>query len=110
MKTILAVGELGSRENVYMASQAALHGGLKNLFYSNDEKRKNEMEGSDWIKTSTGKESVNANLPDSYVMLRAIRDYYHHTGIMVPTPSFTPIKLLLALHFYLAINLAHQFL
>ena len=38
------------------------------------------MAGADFIKTSTGKESVNATLPVSLVMVRAIRDYYERTG------------------------------
>ncbi|XP_077324738.1 deoxyribose-phosphate aldolase isoform X3 [Lithobates pipiens] len=39
--------------------------------------------GSDFIKTSTGKESVNATYPVALVMVRAIRDYYWKTGIKV---------------------------
>ena len=38
------------------------------------------MAGSDFIKTSTGKESVNATFPVALVMVRAIRDYYQRTG------------------------------
>lgn len=41
------------------------------------------MAGSDFIKTSTGKESVNATLPVSLVMIRAIRAYYELTGFKV---------------------------
>ena len=41
------------------------------------------MAGADFIKTSTGKESVNATLPVSLVMIRAIRDYYNRTGFRV---------------------------
>ena len=41
------------------------------------------MAGADFIKTSTGKESVNATLPVSLVMVRAIRDYYEQTGFKV---------------------------
>ena len=41
------------------------------------------MAGSDFIKTSTGKESVNATLPVTLVMLRAIRDYHQLTGFRV---------------------------
>ena len=37
------------------------------------------MAGSDFIKTSTGKESVNATLPVGLVMVRAVRDYYQVT-------------------------------
>ena len=62
MKSILAVGELGSLENVYKASMVAM------------------MAGSDFIKTSTGKEGVNATLVNALVMVRAIRDYQRLTG------------------------------
>ena len=62
IKTILATGELGSLRNVGRASLVCM------------------MAGADFIKTSTGKESVNATLPVSLVMIRAIRDYYERTG------------------------------
>ena len=65
MKAILATGELGSLRNVGRASVVAM------------------MAGSDFIKTSTGKESVNATLPVTLVMLRAIRDYHERTGFRV---------------------------
>ena len=62
IKTILATGELGSLRNVGRASLVCM------------------MAGADFIKTSTGKESVNATLPVSLVMIRAIRDYFETTG------------------------------
>ena len=62
MKAILATGELGSLRNVARASMVAM------------------MAGADFIKTSTGKESVNATLPVSLVMVRAIRNFYEETG------------------------------
>ncbi|MCB1330765.1 MAG: deoxyribose-phosphate aldolase [Maritimibacter sp.] len=65
MKTILATGELGSLRNVARASLVCM------------------MAGADFIKTSTGKESVNATLPVSLVMMRAIRDYQERTGVKV---------------------------
>jgi len=65
VKAILATGELGSLRNVARASMICM------------------MAGADFIKTSTGKESVNATLPVSLVMIRAIRDYYDRTGYMV---------------------------
>jgi len=65
MKAILAVGELGSMENVYKASFVAM------------------MAGSDFIKTSTGKEGVNATFVNALVMVRAIRDYHNLTGYKV---------------------------
>ena len=65
MKAILAVGELGSLTNVYRASLIAM------------------MAGADFIKTSTGKEGVNATLPVGLVMCRAIREYHQRTGVKV---------------------------
>jgi len=65
MKTILATGELGTLRNVARASWVAM------------------MAGSDFIKTSTGKESVNATLPVGLVMVRAIRGYREATGHVV---------------------------
>ncbi len=65
IKAILATGELGTLRNVARASLIAM------------------MAGADFIKTSTGKESVNATLPVSLVMLRAIRAYDAATGIKV---------------------------
>jgi len=41
------------------------------------------MAGADFIKTSTGKEPVNATLPVSLVMTRAIREYAQETGMAV---------------------------
>jgi deoxyribose-phosphate aldolase len=65
MKSILAVGDLGTLKQVYQASLVAM------------------MAGSDFIKTSTGKESVNATLEFGLVMLRAIREYQQRTGYKV---------------------------
>ncbi|UOA25622.1 deoxyribose-phosphate aldolase [Pseudosulfitobacter sp. DSM 107133] len=65
VKAILATGELGTLRNVARASLVCM------------------MAGADFIKTSTGKESVNATLPVSLTMIRAIRDYYTATGIHV---------------------------
>lgn len=65
LKTILATGELGTLQNVYRASMVCM------------------MAGADFIKTSTGKEGVNAILPVGIVMARAIWDYYLDTGIKV---------------------------
>ena len=62
LKTILATGELGTLRNVAKASWVCM------------------MAGADFIKTSTGKESINATLPVTLVMLRAIRDFYELTG------------------------------
>ena len=65
VKAILATGELGTLRNVGRASLVAM------------------MAGADFIKTSTGKESVNATLPVSLTMLRAIRAYEARTGFKV---------------------------
>ncbi|MWD29840.1 deoxyribose-phosphate aldolase [Aquicoccus sp. SCR17] len=65
VKAILATGELGTLRNVARASLVCM------------------MAGADFIKTSTGKESVNATLPVSLTMIRAIRDYHDATGIRV---------------------------
>ncbi len=65
MKTILATHELATLRNVGMASLVCM------------------MAGADFIKTSTGKESVNATLPVGIVMVRAIRDYFERTGYKV---------------------------
>ncbi len=65
MKTILATHELATLRNVGMASLVCM------------------MAGADFIKTSTGKEPVNATLPVGIVITRAIRDYYEQTGYKV---------------------------
>lgn len=65
LKTILATGELATLRNVGMASLVAM------------------MAGADFIKTSTGKETVNATLVFGEVMTRAIRDYNQRTGYKV---------------------------
>lgn len=41
------------------------------------------LAGADFIKTSTGKETVNATLPIGYIMMRAIADYYSLTNIRI---------------------------
>lgn len=65
VKAILATGELGALRNVARASLICM------------------MAGADFIKTSTGKESVNATLPVSLTMIRAIRAYHARTGLRV---------------------------
>lgn len=81
MKTILATGDLGTLKQIYQASLVAM------------------MAGSDFIKTSTGKESVNATLEFGLVMARAIRDYLEHTGYQVgfkPAGGISKAKQVLA--------------
>jgi len=65
IKTILATGELSTLSNVAKASWVCM------------------MAGADFIKTSTGKEPVNATLPVSLVMVRAIREYYQLTKFKI---------------------------
>jgi deoxyribose-phosphate aldolase len=65
VKARLATGELGTLRNVARASLVCM------------------MAGADFIKTSTGKESVNATLPVSLVMIRAIREFHERTGFRV---------------------------
>lgn len=65
LKTILATGELPTLRHVGQASLVCM------------------MAGADFIKTSTGKEKVNATLPVGVVMTRAIRDYCQRTGYRV---------------------------
>ncbi len=62
LKAILATGDLQTLRNVYSASMIAMQA------------------GADFIKTSTGKEGVNATIPVSLVMVRALRDYLDATG------------------------------
>ena len=65
MKAILATGDLKTLRNVYKASMVAMQA------------------GADFIKTSTGKEDMNATLPVSLTMLRALRDYGERTGFEI---------------------------
>ena len=65
MKTILGTGDLATLKQVYQASLVAM------------------MAGTDFIKTSTGKEKVNATLEFGLVMTRAIREYRDRTGYKV---------------------------
>ena len=65
LKVILGTGDLLTLRNVARASVVAM------------------MAGADFIKTSTGKEPVNATLPVSLVMTRAIREYAQETGMAV---------------------------
>ena len=62
IKAILGVGDLETLRNVAKASMVCM------------------MAGADFIKTSTGKESINANLNNSLVMLRMIREFYEYSG------------------------------
>jgi len=65
IKVILATGECGTMTKVYQASLVCM------------------MAGADFIKTSTGKEGVNATFPVAFTMVRAIREYFERTGFKV---------------------------
>ncbi|XP_017476469.1 PREDICTED: deoxyribose-phosphate aldolase-like [Rhagoletis zephyria] len=65
LKVILSTGELASLENIYKSASVAM------------------WAGAHFVKTSTGKESLNAKLVYGLVMTRAIRDFYLKTGIRV---------------------------
>jgi deoxyribose-phosphate aldolase len=65
LKVILETGELANYDQVRKASLIAMYA------------------GADFIKTSTGKESVNATLPVGLVMVRAIRSYHERTGQLI---------------------------
>ncbi|VDN02665.1 unnamed protein product [Thelazia callipaeda] len=65
MKTILAIGELRNELNIYRASWAVM------------------LAGSDFIKTSTGNETVNATVQAVYIICHAIKQFYCRTGKMV---------------------------
>ena len=85
VKAILATGELSTLRNVARASLVCM------------------MAGADFIKTSTGKEKVNATLPVSLTMIRQIRDFQERTGYMIgykPAGGISSAKLALS---YLAL-------
>ena len=65
LKTILGTGELATLTNVAKASMVCM------------------MAGADFIKTSTGKEKVNADLKTSLAMVRMIRQFHEMTGIEI---------------------------
>lgn len=65
LKVILETGDLKTADNIYKASLLAMQAGC------------------DFIKTSTGKIAVNATPEATYVMCRAIKDWYEKTGIKV---------------------------
>lgn len=62
LKVILETGELVTPQNIYRASQLAIHA------------------GADFLKTSTGKIAVNATPEAFWVMMFAIQQHYQNTG------------------------------
>ncbi|MBP9913798.1 MAG: deoxyribose-phosphate aldolase [Opitutaceae bacterium] len=67
LKVILEVSELETFDNIRAASFLAMR----------------VLRPDDFIKTSTGKTSLNATLGNNQVMLEAIRDFYLATGIPI---------------------------
>ena len=95
VKVILGTGDLRTLRNVARASLVTM------------------MAGADFIKTSTGKESVNATLPVALVMARAIRDYGQRTGNMVgfkPAGGVSSAKLALQYQILMREELGKQWL
>lgn len=87
LKVILETGELGTYDNVRKASFLAMNA------------------GADFIKTSTGKVTVNATLPVTLVMLEAIRDYWYATGKRIGMKPAGGIKTSkLALHYLVLVK------
>jgi len=81
VKAIIATGELGSADKIAKASMVCM------------------MAGSDFIKTSTGTEAVNATMPVSLIMVRQAREYLERTGYKVgfkPAGGITQAKQALA--------------
>jgi deoxyribose-phosphate aldolase len=62
LKVILETGELQTYDNIRRASYLAM------------------LAGGDFIKTSTGKVTVNATIPITMLMLQAVKDWHDQTG------------------------------
>ncbi len=95
VKAILATGDLKTLRNVAKASLICM------------------MAGADFIKTSTGKEGVNATLPVSLVMLRMIREYQDRTGHLVgfkPAGGVATAKAVMNYQFLMREELGRRFM
>jgi deoxyribose-phosphate aldolase len=95
VKAILATGDIKTMRNIAKASMVCM------------------MAGADFIKTSTGKESSNATLPVSLVMLRMIREFYERTGIRVgfkPAGGISAAKDVLNFQFLMKEELGREWL
>ena len=95
VKAILATGELKTLRNVAKASMICM------------------MAGADFIKTSTGKEGVNATLLVTLVMLRMIRAYHERTGFKVgykPAGGISAAKDVLNYQFLMKEELGREWL
>jgi deoxyribose-phosphate aldolase len=89
LKVILEVSELETFDNIRAASFLAMR----------------VIRPGDFIKTSTGKTSLNATLGNNQVMLEAIRDFYLDTGVaigMKPAGGIRTAKQ--SLHFLVAVK------
>ncbi len=65
LKVILETGELETYDNIRRASYLAM------------------LAGADFIKTSTGKVSVNATIPTTMLMLQAVKDWFDTTKVQI---------------------------
>jgi deoxyribose-phosphate aldolase len=74
LKVILETGELQTYDNIRRASYLAM------------------LAGGDFIKTSTGKVTVNATLPITLLMLQAVRDWHDQTGVLIGVKPAGGIK------------------
>jgi deoxyribose-phosphate aldolase len=95
VKAILATGDLKTLRNVARASLVCM------------------MAGADFIKTSTGKEGVNATLLVTLVMLRMIREYQERTGFKVgykPAGGISTAKDVLNYQFLMKEELGREWL
>ncbi len=95
VKAILATGDIKTLRNVAKASMVCM------------------MAGADFIKTSTGKETANATLPVTLVMLRMIREYEHLTGVKVgfkPAGGISAAKDVLNYQFLMKEELGREWL
>lgn len=95
VKAILATGDLKTLRNVTKASLVCM------------------MAGADFIKTSTGKESVNATLAVTLTMLRAIRAYEDRCGYKVgykPAGGVSTAKTVLNYQFLMKEELGREWL
>ena len=95
LKTIVGAGDLGTLANVARASLACM------------------MAGADFVKTSTGKEAVNATLPFALVMVRTIRTWREMTGYKVgfkPAGGISTAKDAMAYQFVMKEELGNDWL
>ncbi len=95
VKAILATGDLKTLRNVARASLVCM------------------MAGADFIKTSTGKEGVNATLLVTLIMLRMIREYEERTGFKIgykPAGGISTAKDVLNYQFLMKEELGREWL